>query len=154
MWRIPKSRLKRGALLLFLTSTFLLGPFLNHPSKFDICWLVLALSAILLYGLSDYLKKEKRNVSAFLLCSSIGCTGLLIVAWHFWPEERSRMIGINGDPLLSSDARLDLTGGYSTDRHPLAQEKNWNSTSNIQTAAHSEQWTFVMLVRSASLITN
>jgi hypothetical protein len=70
---------------LVAASTFLGGPFLNHPDKLELSWFAIVLASILAYGLSDYLKKGQRNIAAFCLTFSIGCTCILFVAWHFWP---------------------------------------------------------------------
>ena len=86
MWHIPESQYKRGALLLFITSTILLNPFLNRPDRMSICWLIGVLALLLGYGLSDHLVKERRNIAAFLLWFSVGCADLSVVAWHFWPS--------------------------------------------------------------------
>jgi hypothetical protein len=85
MWHPPMSKPKRSAVLLVAVSTFLGGPFLNRPHKGELCWLVIALSLILAYGLSDYLKRKQRNIAAFCLTFSVGCVSIMLVAWHFWP---------------------------------------------------------------------
>jgi hypothetical protein len=97
MWHIPRSKRKRSAILLVATSIFLGGPFLNHPNKVELCWLVAVLSLIFAYGLSDYIfDKERKNIAAFLLTFSVGCSCCILVAWHFWPR--------NGPSILSFDA--------------------------------------------------
>jgi len=87
MWHLPDSSLKRGALLSFLTTTALLGPFLNHPKKGELLYISAVLLVILCFGLSDFLvKKENRNTYAFVLWFLIGGVFLFLVDWRFWPE--------------------------------------------------------------------
>lgn len=113
MWYIPRSRFKRGALLLVITSLF---SFLNRPSKSEICFLALAQALVLAYGLSDYLKKGRRNLAAFLLVFSIGATCLTLIAWHFWPtlsiEPRIRVLDVVPVPTSQSGAPFPAMNIY------------------------------------------
>jgi hypothetical protein len=86
MWRLPKSKPKRGALGVVVSSIVLGGPFVNHLAKAEICGYVLVLIALLLYGFSDYLGRDQRNIAAFCLTVSIGSICILLIAWHFWPS--------------------------------------------------------------------
>ena len=97
IWSLPESSYKRGAIFLYLTSTFLGGPFLNHPSKEFICWVVPVLAGILAFGLSDYLTRERRNVAAFALWISVGVAALLFVAWKSWPVPQESFAVFNED---------------------------------------------------------
>jgi hypothetical protein len=58
----------------------------NRPTKFEIRGLVLFITCVLILGLSDYLKLDKRKIAAFCLLFSMSETGVLLAAWHFWPS--------------------------------------------------------------------
>jgi hypothetical protein len=107
MWRMPKSRFKRGAFLLIVP---LAAAFFNRPSNLEICWLVAGQVLLLAYGLSDYFRKDTRNIAAFLLTFSIGCTCIALITWHFWPSMASYLRFSAENPNLGYKDGFEIAG--------------------------------------------
>jgi hypothetical protein len=83
LWRIPKTKPKRWALVSMVPAIVL--TFSNRPDQAWIIVLVTAFLVCLGYGFSDYLQNTNRNIPAFLLCFSLGVVVIGLGAWHAWP---------------------------------------------------------------------
>lgn len=112
--------------------------FFNHLNKAEICCIVFVQALILAYGLSDYLKKNQRNIAAFLLTFSIGCTCLTLVAWHFWPppdvtvQPTSCPFGASDPKWLGDTCTFSFTNNTNEDKYNISgvlliNSPDWNA---------------------------
>jgi hypothetical protein len=83
MWHLPKSKSKRAALMSIALPTAL--TIFNRPDREAICVLVLLSLIFAAYGLSDFLKCERRNIPAFCLWFVLASGLVSLTAVHFWP---------------------------------------------------------------------
>jgi hypothetical protein len=81
MWHFPKSNYKRGALGVGLSAV---GLMFNHLSKGEMYLAGGFCFVCLVYGFSDYLIKEQRNVAAFCFWVLVLSTPVTCLMWYFW----------------------------------------------------------------------
>lgn len=147
MWRRPTSKAKRWVLASMVPAIVL--AFSNRPDEAWIIVLVIVFLAILGFGLSEYLQKAQRNIAAFVLCFSFGCTFIGIAAWHAWPvaivpplplftlrvERSSFPVFVPAHSVISIVPIHPFQAFASTAPHtfvnPCGEEKRWPSDDEI-----------------------